>query len=84
MTDTDDIRRRLDAIDREVQRLKAANVEASGRGMVLPRAVTAPTASEVTRGLIYVTEGGAGVADVVNVILKSAADTYSAVTIATG
>jgi len=43
-----------------------------------------PSASSSVRGHIYVTEGGAGVADVAEVCLKSAADTYSWVSLATG
>ena len=81
---TDALQHRIEALEREVQALRAAAENRNGRALVLPRAVTAPTASEVTRGLVYVTFGAAGVADTVSVILKSAGDTYSAVTIATG
>jgi len=43
-----------------------------------------PSASSSVRGHVYVTEGGAGVADVAEVCLKSATDTYSWVNLATG
>lgn len=43
-----------------------------------------PTASATQRGKIYVTESGTGVADVVEVCLKSTGDTYSWKNMATG
>lgn len=43
-----------------------------------------PTANAANRGKIIRTEGGAGVADTLRVCMKSAGDTYSWVTIATG
>jgi len=45
---------------------------------------TRPTASASVRGMIWVTQNGSGVADTVEICLKSSADTYSWVTIATG
>lgn len=46
--------------------------------------VTKPTASASVRGLIYVTNGGIGVADVAEICLKSSTDTYSWVQLAVG
>jgi len=43
-----------------------------------------PAASSSVRGHVYTTEGGAGVADVTEICLKSSADTYSWVNLATG
>ena len=45
---------------------------------------TRPAASVSVRGMLWVTQNGAGVADTVEICLKSSADTYSWVTIATG
>ena len=59
------------------------NLAANGL-MRVQSAAEAPTPSEQTRGVFYMIEGASGAADVVYVILKSAADAYSAVTIATG
>lgn len=70
-----------------VQQLQAQVADLEARleeAMVVDRAVNAPTASEVTRGRLFLTEGASGAADTVKVILKSAADTYSAKTVATG
>jgi len=43
-----------------------------------------PTANAASRGHVYTTEGGTGVADVVEVCLKSSTETYSWVNLATG
>ncbi len=43
-----------------------------------------PSASSTYQGVLWITKGGAGVADTVECCLKSAADTYSWVTVATG
>jgi len=43
-----------------------------------------PAASSQYRGTVWITKGEAGVADTVQICLKSAANTYSWVTIATG
>lgn len=59
------------------------SLAADGR-VRIPTAAEAPTPAENTRRVVYVIEGAAGAADVMYVILKSAADTYSAVTVATG
>lgn len=59
------------------------NLAANGL-MRFQSAAEAPTPSEQTRGVVYMVEGASGAADTVKVILKSAADSYSAVTIATG
>lgn len=75
---TEDLAADVAALRAEVQRLRAELEHRSGRGMVIPRAVTAPVASEVTRSLLYVTEGAAGVADRVFVVVKDVADVYSA------
>lgn len=50
----------------------------------VPRAVTAVTPSEVTRGRMVLNYGGTGAADTVGVVLKAADETYSEVTVATG
>ena len=76
--DLDELLRRIDFLRREVELLKASRADAQGRGMVLPRAIIAPALSEVTRGLLYRTEGAAGVADSVFVVVKDAADAYVA------
>lgn len=59
------------------------NLAANGL-MRIQSAAEAPTPGENTRGVVYMVEGASGAADTVKVILKSAADSYSAVTIATG
>lgn len=79
-----ELAQRLEALEREVQQLRAAAAHADGGRLIIPRAVTTPTASKITRDVLYVAEGASGVADVVKVILKGAADGYSAVTVATG
>lgn len=43
-----------------------------------------PAASEAYRGVTWITMAAAGVADTAKVCLKSAANTYSWVTVATG
>ncbi len=43
-----------------------------------------PTASKKVRGVIYYSEAGAAAADSIDICMKSAADTYSWVNIATG
>lgn len=50
----------------------------------IERVPSLPTAGKAYRRKIVVVEGGAGVADVVYVCLKSAADTYSWKTVVTG
>lgn len=51
------------------------------QSLAIPRSVIAPTASEVTRGRIFLTEGAAGVADTVKIVVKDAADAYVLTTI---
>lgn len=46
-------------------------------GVTIATAGARPTAGVAYRGLLFVTQGGAGVADKISVCLKSAADTYS-------
>lgn len=53
------------------------------QGVQVSTASAQPAASAALRGLIWVVQGGAGVADVVQICLKGTADTYSWVTIAT-
>ena len=50
-----------------------------------PLTVTSlPTASAAYRGVVYFVTGASGVADTLNICLKSSSDTYSWVQIATG
>lgn len=56
----------------------------SANGLDIEDQGTRPTCDSSTRGNIWTEEGGAGVADVTSQCLKSAADTYSWVTLATG
>lgn len=73
---------RIAVLEREVQQLREATIP--GGRLIVPRAVTTPPPSEITRGVLYVAQGAPGAADVVRVVLKAAADTYSAITVATG
>lgn len=65
-------------------RLSAVETDVARRTFRVPRTVVEPTASEVNRGRMFLNEGGSGDADTVKVVLKSAGDTYSLVTVATG
>lgn len=64
----------------------SGNLKAIGGGVVPNEggAGTRPAAGADVRGMIWVTQNGAGVADTVEICLKSSADTYSWVVIATG
>ena len=64
--------------------LLRGNVELDSGGLQLTTTSARPTAGPDYRGMMWVTPGGAGVADTVEICLKSAADTYSWVNIATG
>lgn len=79
---------RIDALERQVrdlmQDVASLSEELSRHRLSVPRSVVAPTPSSVTRGVLFLTEGASGAADTVKVVLKSAADTYSAVTVSTG
>jgi hypothetical protein len=58
---------------------------ATTRFQMIPTSGTSkPVASVSVRGQVYTTEGGTGVADVSEICLKSSADTYSWVNLATG
>ena len=64
--------------------LLRGNVELDSGGMQLTTTSARPTAGPDYRGMMWVTRGDAGVADTVEICLKSASDTYSWVNIATG
>lgn len=53
-------------------------------GVILATAGSRPAAGSAYRGMLFVTQGGTGVTDTISVCLKSAADTYSWVSIVTG
>jgi len=54
------------------------------QGLQISTVTTKPAADATSVGMMWLTPGGGGVADVLEVVLKSAADTYSWVNIATG
>ena len=62
----------------------STGVSISANGVIFPDLGTRPTCSSSIRHSRWTEEGGAGVADVVYVCLKSAADTYSWVTLVSG
>ncbi len=64
--------------------LLRGDVELDSGGLQLTTTSARPAAGAAYRGMMWITQGGAGVADTTEVCLKSAADTYSWVTIATG
>ncbi len=53
-------------------------------GVRLNTATVKPTADATSVGTMWITQGGAGIADILEVCLKSATDTYSWINIATG
>lgn len=53
-------------------------------GIILSTAGARPTAGSAYRGMLFVTQGAGGVTDTLSVCLKSAANTYSWVSIITG
>jgi hypothetical protein len=59
-------------------------VPPAGNTVILGTTGSAPTASAAHRGALFIVQGAGGVADVAQVCLKSAADTYSWKTIVTG
>lgn len=78
-----DIEERIAALEASLRRVEARLSEFTrGEAQRIPRAVDTPTASSPTRRQIYVTQGGPGVADTCSIILKDAADVFSAVQIA--
>lgn len=54
------------------------------KGLRLTTSGVRPAAGVAYRGLIFVTQGGAGVTDTISICLKSAADTYNWIDIITG
>lgn len=56
----------------------------SGFSVIVGTTGTRPAASADLRGAVFVVQGGAGVADTLEVCLKSTAGTYSWKTLATG
>ena len=61
----------------------AEALEVNG-GVRLNTATAKPTADATSEGTFWVTLGGSGVADILEICLKSSSDTYSWVSIATG
>lgn len=59
-------------------------VPADGKAVVLQTTGALPTASAALRGALFVVRGAAGVADTLQVCLKSSADSYSWKVLATG
>lgn len=59
-------------------------VPPSGHVLLLGTTGVLPTAAATLRGALFVVQGAAGTADTLQVCVKSAADTYSWKTIATG
>ena len=59
-------------------------VPPSGFNVILGTTGALPTAAAALRGALFVVQGAAGVADTLQVCLKSAADTYSWKVITTG
>lgn len=53
-------------------------------GIILATSGARPSAGAAYRGMLYVNEGGAGTTDTLEICLKSAANTYSWVSIVTG
>lgn len=53
-------------------------------GIILATSGSRPAAGSAYRGMLFVTQGGAGTTDTISVCLKSAANTYSWVPIVTG
>jgi len=59
-------------------------VPPNGYSIILGTTGSLPAAAAALRGALFVVQGAGGVADTVQICLKSAADTYSWKTIATG
>lgn len=83
MNEPSESEQRIAALEETVRRLESRVSEFTGsEAQRVPRAVEAPSVSQATRRRTYVTEGAAGVADTVNIVLKNAADAYVVVQIA--